>query len=118
MEEKRITVAELAVLLDCSVHSIDNWYMWKRKNPNHPLAAMLPDFEKDPITGARYWKQSDAWRIDEFHRALPRGRNGIMGDVTQRTYRKHRKKELQRRRRNERAKIAMRKRREKEKNEQ
>lgn len=115
MEERKITVAEMAVLLDCSVHTIDNWYMWRRKHPEHPLAAMLPDFEKVGNTGPRLWKQSDAWKLDEFRKALPKGRYGILGDVTQKSYRRKQEKVKKIKARNERAKLAMRARRAKEK---
>ena len=88
--------------------------MWKRKHPEHPLSAMLPDFEKSSATGKRLWNQSDAWRVDEFRKSLPKGRNGILGDVTQRTWRKKQKEALKIIRRNERARLAMRKKRAKE----
>ena len=115
MEEKRITIAEMAVLLDCSVHTIDNWYAWRKKHPEHPMAAMLPDFEKLGKTGARTWKQSDVWKVDAFRKALPKGRKGILGDVTQPSFRKKMEKKRKAKERREKKKLEMRERRATEK---
>lgn len=92
MGKRLYTVEELAVLLGCSVHSIDNWYLWKRKHPEHELAKLLPDYKQLKSRQTRYWEESDVWKINEFRTKLPRGKNGILGDVTQTSYRRKRGK--------------------------
>jgi hypothetical protein len=92
-EEKMLKIEEVAVLIGCSVKTINNWYTWKRQNPEHEMAQLLPDFEQEAERQTRYWKQSDVWKMIEFQSKLPQGRKGILGSVTQKYYKK--KKEME-----------------------
>ena len=98
-EEKMVNLNELALLVGVSVQTINAWYRWKRLHPEHEMAKLLPDFVRVGQRRTRYWKQSDVWKLIEFHTTIPQGRNGIMGDVTQRyvptsfRYKGNRKKE-------------------------
>ena len=82
-KDKLLNVQEVAVLINSSVPTISAWYRWKGLYPEHELAKMLPDFERHGAHRARYWKYSDIWKMVEFKKAIPQGRNGVMGDITQ-----------------------------------
>lgn len=82
-ETMKLKIYEVAMLVGVSYRTIENWYMWKRKNPKHKLAKLIPDFQQDGERQTRYWKQSDIPKLIEFKNSIPHGRNGILGDVTQ-----------------------------------
>ena len=82
-ETIKLKIYEVAMLVGVSYRTIENWYMWKRKNPKHELAKLIPDFQQDGERQIRYWKQSDIPKLIEFKNSIPHGRNGILGDVTQ-----------------------------------
>lgn len=90
--DKLLNIQEVAVLINSSVPTISSWYRWKRLHPDHDLAKMLPDFERHGAHRARYWKYGDIWKMVEFKRTIPQGRNGVMGDVTQKYVKKPDKK--------------------------
>lgn len=82
--ERMIKAPELARRIDISIQAFTEWYRWKEENPDHPLAQYLPDYTKLPGgRRTRFWKESEIWKLEEFKKRLPRGRNGIMGKVTQ-----------------------------------
>lgn len=83
--ENLLSATEVCVLLDCSIYSLNNWYTFKRENPESEYAKMLPDFvNKEAGTRRkRYWRQSDIGKLIEFKGAIPHGRNGVLGSVTQ-----------------------------------
>lgn len=85
-EENQLRLEEVSVLIGNSSATIDAWYRWKRKNPNHVLAELLPEPEKIGVT--RYWNKEDIWKLLQFKASIPHGRNGVMGDNTNRSYRK------------------------------
>ena len=87
MAEKLLRIEEVALLVDSSTQTINNWYRWKRLHPEHHLAKMLPDYTQNGERQKRFWKKSDIWAITEFKNALPHGRNGVLGDVTQKSSR-------------------------------
>lgn len=88
MAEKLLRIEEVALLVGSSTQSINNWYRWKKANPEHPLAKLLPDYIQEGNRQMRFWKNSDIWSIVEFKNSIPHGRNGILGDITQRRNRK------------------------------
>ena len=81
---KKLTVTEVAVLVGCSVQTINYWYAFKRKEPNNKLAKILPDYTQEGGRQTRYWKEEDIFKLVMFKNSIPRGRNGILGSVTQR----------------------------------
>ena len=87
MAEKLLRIEEVALLVDTSTQTVNNWYRWKKLHPEHPLAALLPDYVQGGPRQKRYWKKSDVWTITEFKNSIPHGRNGILGDVTQKSSR-------------------------------
>ena len=90
MEHRRIKIEELAVYIDSSVQTINNWYAWKKTHPDHELAKLLPAPEYVQKGGrkTRYWSADDIHKVIEFKSKLPHGRNGILGDITQRRNRR------------------------------
>ena len=78
-----IKLNELAFLVNVSVQTINSWYRWKSLHPEHEMAKLIPDYIRIGNRRTRYWKRSDVWKLIEFHASIPQGRNGIMGDVTQ-----------------------------------
>ena len=77
--EYKIKIEELAMRIDSSVQTINNWYKWKRENPNNELAQILPDYIQEGNRQTRYWKSDDVWKMIEFKQAIVHGRNGVMG---------------------------------------
>lgn len=77
--ENKIKIEELAMRIDSSVQTINNWYKWKRDNPDNELAALLPNYIQEGNRQTRYWDYTDIWKFIEFKRAIVHGRNGIMG---------------------------------------
>lgn len=88
----KLTITEVAVLINKSVQTINMWYAWKRKNPDNEYVKLLPDYEQDGERQIRYWNREDVWKLIEFGQQLPKGRNGFMGDITQRYVKKEEKK--------------------------
>lgn len=87
-EKRLLKLEEVAILIGSSGKSINNWYWFKRENPDNEYAQMLPDFIQNGERQTRYWRESDIWKLIEFKNAIPQGRNGIMGSITQRYYKK------------------------------
>ncbi len=90
MADKKLRIEEVALQVGVSSQTINMWYKWKKENPTHELAMLLPDYEQASVHQMRWWKQSDVWKLIEFKQNRPRGCKGVMGDVTHR-YRKERK---------------------------
>lgn len=90
MEDKKFKVERVAVQIGCSVHTIDNWYRWKRAAENDPTMreqyakylALLPDPIKDSIRQTRFWTKEHIQSLKQFKKVIPKGRNGIMGITT------------------------------------
>lgn len=83
MAEQLLRIEEVALLVNSSVQTINNWYRWKKLHPEHQLASKLPDYVQSGSRQTRYWKKSDIWSIVEFKNLIPHGRYGILGDITQ-----------------------------------
>lgn len=79
-----IKIEELAMRIDSSVQTINNWYKWKRENPDNELAQMLPTYLQDGKRRTRYWNTSDIWKFIKFKQSIVHGRNGIMGQSRRR----------------------------------
>lgn len=86
--EKLLRIEEVALLVGSSTQTINNWYRWKKIHPENELAKLLPDYIQQGNRQIRYWKNSDIWSIIEFKNSIPHGRNGILGDITQKKSKK------------------------------
>lgn len=78
MKDELLTIDEVGVLIGRSQHTINYWYVWKKENPDHELAQLLPDYVQLGNRQTRYWKRADIWRLLEFKMKVPQGRSGIM----------------------------------------
>ena len=88
-----LTALEVCVLVHCSYNALNYWYGWKGLNPDNEYAKLLPDFIQTANRQTRYWKREDVAKIIQFRNSVPQGRNGIMGDITQKYRREQRKRE-------------------------
>ena len=84
MAEGLIKATELAYKVGASVQTISMWYKFKEENPDSEYSHMLPDFVCIGANRTRYWKASDVEKLIIFRNSIPRGRNGVLGSVTQR----------------------------------
>ena len=90
-EERLLRIEEVALLIGSSSKSINNWYWFKRENPDNEYAKILPDYIQEAERQTRYWREADIWKLLEFKQRMPKGRNGVMGSITQRYYKKEAK---------------------------
>ena len=88
MGDKLLNVSEVSLLIGSSIQTIASWYRWKALHPDHELAKVIPDFTRVGNRRTRYWTQDDVWKLIEFKNSIPQGRNGVMGDVTQKYVKK------------------------------
>lgn len=88
MGDKLLNVSEVSLLIGSSIQTIASWYRWKALHPDHELARVIPDFKRVGNRRTRYWTQDDVWKLIEFKNNIPQGRNGVMGDVTQKYVKK------------------------------
>lgn len=80
---RKLNITEVAVLVGCSVQTINYWYKFKRVEPNNKFAQMLPEYTQEGNRQTRYWEEDDIFKLVEFKNAIPKGRNGLLGSVTQ-----------------------------------
>lgn len=81
--KSKLNATEVSLLVGCSVPTLNYWYRFKKENPDNHLAKMLPEFSQQGGRQTRYWHQDDVFKIIEFKNSIPKGRNGILGSVTQ-----------------------------------
>lgn len=86
-----LKIEEVAVLIGSSVQTINNWYAFKRAQPDNEYAKMLPEYEQASVRQTRLWNKDDIQKFIEFKRAIPKGCKGTMGVITQRYVRKETK---------------------------
>ena len=88
MTKDFIRVEEMAVRLGISVPTINSWYRFKKENPDNEFAKLIPEFERHGAHRERCWREEDVEKLAFFKSAIPQGRNGIMGSITQRYVKK------------------------------
>lgn len=86
--KRLLKVEEVAVLIGVSVKTINNWYAFKNAYPSNDFSKKLPKPIQSGLRQTRYWKESDIWKLIDFKDNIPKGRNGIMGAITQKYYKK------------------------------
>lgn len=87
---KTYKAIEVALLLDISVETLNNWYKFKRLDPENEMAKLLPDPIQSAERQPRRWTDDDIPKLMEFKSNIIEGRKGFMGSVTQK-YTKYRK---------------------------
>ena len=88
---KLLTIEEVAVSVGVSVQTLNIWYRWKKQNPEHERAKLLPDFIQKKPRQIRFWEPQDVMKLIEFKNSVQVGRNGVMGSVTQAYVKKEKK---------------------------
>ena len=86
--ENRLTLTAVAFLVGVSTKTIENWYTFKKKNPDNEYAQLLPDYEQDGNRQTRYWNYGAISQLENFRDTIPKGMNGVMGSVTNKKGRK------------------------------
>jgi len=92
MEERLLTVQDVAYRVGCSIQTIGGYYKFKKENPSNEYSLMLPDYVRKGNKNTRYWKESDVADIIKFRTVIPQGRSGALGSVTQKYVNKSAKK--------------------------
>lgn len=90
---KLYRAVEVALLLDISVPTLNNWYKFKRYEPDNEMCKLLPDPIQKAPKQTRYWQEEDIPKMIEFKSKIVTGRKGFMGSVTQ-AYVKYKKETL------------------------
>lgn len=85
---KAYQIEWVAIQLGCSTQTINAWYRWKKLHPEHEFAKLLPEPKKRYAHDKRLWSELDIEMLREFQKTIPHGRNGILGDVTQKSLRR------------------------------
>ena len=88
---KLLTIEEVAVSVGVSVQTINIWYRWRKQNPENERAKLLPDFIQTKPRQIRFWEPQDVLKLIEFKNSVKIGRNGIMGQITQKYVKKENK---------------------------
>lgn len=91
-EQRKFRAIEVALLLDISVATLGNWYVFKRQNPDNEIAKLLPEPIQKAPRQTRYWTEEDIPKLVEFKSKVVWGRNGFMGSITQRYGKAHKEK--------------------------
>lgn len=91
--EKLLNINELVLVVGASYNTINSWYKFKKENPDNEYAKMLPDYIQENSKSARLWKNEDVWKLIQFKQNVPKGRNGVMGSITQKYIHKGEKDE-------------------------
>lgn len=87
---KLYKAVEVALLLDISVPTLNNWYKFKRYYPDNEMSKLLPQPIQQTNRQTRYWKEEDIPDMIKFKSNIVEGRNGFMGSITQK-YAKYKK---------------------------
>ena len=88
---KLLTIEEVAVSVGVSTQTINIWYRWKKQNPSHERAKLLPTPIQAKPRQTRFWELQDVMQLIEFKNSVKTGRDGIMGSVTQKYVKKKEK---------------------------
>lgn len=80
----KLSAAEVCVLLNVSLNTLNKWYRFKTENPEHEFAKYIPEPKREGsgIKAPRYWTQSDIKKLAKFQSHIKRGRNGFIGLYT------------------------------------
>ena len=82
MEDRLIKLEEVAFMVGVSTKTINTWYAFKKKYPDNEYSQMLPAFERIGTNSTRYWHLANIYKLKEFKDIIPKGRNGILGEIT------------------------------------
>lgn len=86
--ENLLRIEEVAGRIGCSVYTINNWYRFKKIEPDNELSRLLPEYMQENSTSPRYWKKSDLKKLMKFKKTRKLGKYGEMAKVTQKYVKK------------------------------
>ena len=90
--------SKIANMLDISTKTLSMWYEWYHnpdiKKPDG--TPPLPEYVQQHERGTRYWKKSDIDKLKAFQEWIPKGRNGVMGAVSNKYWKKSREQSNER----------------------
>jgi len=94
-QEKLLTSSRVAMQLDVSVKTLTNWYKWYYDNSIEKPKKFpkLPEYIQERANGPRYWTQDDVKQLKKFKKWIPKGRSGVMGDISCKYIRNRKEKE-------------------------
>lgn len=78
-----LRIEEVAVAIGVSTQTINNWYRFKKENPDNEFAQLLPEYTTIGAKRQRFWDKSDLANLVRFKATMPKGCKGVMGSVTQ-----------------------------------
>lgn len=81
--EKMYKIEQVAVMVDVSYKTIQNWYDFKRAYPEHQISKMLPEFIQYGCRQTRYWTPEAVEQLKFVKANIPRGQTGLMAAITQ-----------------------------------
>lgn len=84
MNEELMTATQVCYVLNIANKTLNNWYRWYyddsiTKPKDFPK---LPDYIQTHERGPRYWTKDDIPKLRAFQEWIPKGRNGVMGDIS------------------------------------
>lgn len=82
----KMTSSRVAQHLDISVATLNNWYKWYNnpefKKPDN--TPKLPEYIQATPRSPKYWDSDDLEVLAAFKNWLPKGRGGVMGELSAR----------------------------------
>lgn len=90
---KLLTANQVCNEVGISIFTLNNWYRYKRENPNDDLARILPDYTKEFTTSPRQWRRADIKKLLKFKQTRNLGSKGQMAKTIQKYYKKEKQNE-------------------------
>lgn len=74
-------IEEVAMRVGVSVQTLNRWYKFKRKNPDHVVSKKLPEYSMINTSSGkvRDWTDAAVWQLIAFKASIKPGRTGKMG---------------------------------------
>jgi hypothetical protein len=79
-----LNATNVSAILDISVVTLNNWYKWYNDTSiEKPInTPPLPMYLQETPRGKRLWNMVDIKLIKKFKDWIPKGRGGVMGEVS------------------------------------
>lgn len=83
--EKLIGIDEIYMKTGIHPNTINTWYRWYDNDSIEKPSCVphLPVYQQFEKRGKRFWREDDIKFILEFKKWVPKGRAGLMGNVSQ-----------------------------------
>lgn len=85
-----LTASQVANKLGVSVKTLTTWYAFYNDSSIEKPKNMpqLPMYVQEHVQGPRYWNKADIEKLKKFRDWVPRGRNGVMGSINNKYWKK------------------------------